>query len=103
MIPLLQTEAGLNALTIVSLTINASIVPASIFYHNFVIKPIKESVDKLILKDQSHDARITEINEEIIRKSAEVQLMRREIELKNNMTAMLKETLETLPKFNKEA
>ena len=98
MIPL-QIADGVNALTIVSLTINASLIPASVFYHNFVIKPLTRSVENLMLKDQSHDARITSIHEEIIRKDAELKAMQREIEAKNNMSAMLKETLERLPRF----
>ena len=98
MIPL-QIADGVNALTIVSLTINASLIPAGVFYHNFVIKPLTRSVENLMLKDQSHDARITSIHEEIIRKDAELKAMQREIEAKNNMSAMLKETLERLPRF----
>ena len=98
MIPL-QIADGVNALTIVSLTINASLIPAGVFYHNFVIKPLTKSVENLMLKDQSHDARITSIHEEIIRKDAELKAMQREIEAKNNMSAMLKETLERLPRF----
>ena len=98
MIPL-QIADGVNALTIVSLTINASLIPAAAFYHNFVIKPLTRSVENLMLKDQSHDARITSIHEEIIRKDAELKAMQREIEAKNNMSAMLKETLERLPRF----
>ena len=101
MIPL-QIADGVNALTIVSLTINASLIPAGVFYHNFVIKPLTRSVENLVLKDQSHDARITSIHEEIIRKEAQIEAIQKEIDTKNNMTAMLKETLERLPKF-KEA
>ena len=98
MIPL-QIADGVNALTIVSVTVNLTIIPASEFYHNFVIKPLTRSVENLVLKDQSHDARITSIREEIIRKEAQIEAIQKEIDTKNNMTAMLKETLEALPKF----
>ena len=98
MIPL-QIADGVNALTIVSVTVNLTIIPASVFYHTFVIKPLTRSVENLVLKDQSHDARITSIHEEIIRKEAQIEAIQKEIDTKNNMTAMLKETLEALPKF----
>ena len=52
-----------------------------------------------MLKDQSHDARITSIREEIIRKDAQIEAIQKEIDTNNNITAMLKETLERLPKF----